>query len=78
MWTHTDQTGWGTIARTSYTREAFGSEVSAPSGYYVPLQEEWIDYDGRRLLCVAGTVCIEASCCGTGSWSYVRVEGQVV
>jgi len=66
------------MARAVYIPEDFGTEVSAPSGYYVPLQEEIIDHGGRRLLFVSGAACIEASCCGIGRWGYVRVEGYVV
>ena len=58
--------------------EELGKEVVAPSGYYQPLEEATIDYRGRRLLYVLGTGCIEASCCGKGSWTYARVEGFLV
>jgi hypothetical protein len=30
------------------------------------------------LLYVLGNYCIEASCCGVGSWNYLRVEGYVL
>jgi len=66
------------MARTVYVREDFGDEVAAPSGYYQPLEEAFVDYNGKRLLCIVGTACIEASCCGIGSWLYLRVEGYVV
>lgn len=62
----------------NYVPEVFGDEVAAPSGYYVPLEEGFVHYNGRRLLYVSGTACIEASCCGIGSWQYARVEGYVV
>lgn len=63
------------MGRVTYTREDFGAEIVAPSGYYQPVEEVWIEHDGRSLLYVLGTACIEASCCGVGSWNYVRVEG---
>jgi hypothetical protein len=66
------------MARTTYIPEDFGTEVVAPSGYYQPIKEELIDFDGRQVLYVLGSACIEASCCGIGSWAYVRVEGYVV
>lgn len=62
----------------TYVREEFGKEVEAPSGYYQPLEEVVIDFHGRQVLYTRGTGCIEASCCGVGSWQYVRVEGYVV
>jgi hypothetical protein len=66
------------MARAAYVPEDFGKEVAAPSGYYLPLEEVSIEYNGKRLLYILGSACIEASCCGTGSWKYVRVEGYVV
>jgi len=66
------------MARVTYMPEGFGSEIEAPSGYYQPIEEATLEHDGRRLLYVLGSACIEASCCGIGSWRYVRVEGYVV
>jgi hypothetical protein len=66
------------VTRTRYSSEDFGNEVAAPSGYYVPLEEGSVYYNGKRLLYVLGTACMEASCCGIGSWQYARVEGYVV
>jgi hypothetical protein len=37
-----------------------------------------MDYNGKQLLYIVGTACIEASCCGIGSWKYLRVEGYVI
>lgn len=65
------------MARSTYRSEELGAEVVAPSGYYVPLREEVVDHNGRRLLYIRGTGCIESSCCGTGSWEYLRVEGYL-
>ena len=61
-----------------YVPEDFGTEVVAPSGYYQPIKEELLDYDGKQVLYVLGSACIEASCCGIGSWAYLRVQGYVV
>lgn len=66
------------MARSRYAPEGFGSEVTAPSGYYQPLEEGFAEFRGRRLLYTLGCACIEASCCGIGSWEYLRVEGYVV
>ncbi len=66
------------MTRFIYLPEDFGKEVVAPAGYYLPLEEEFVDHNGKRLLCIVGTVCIEASCCGIGNWEYLRVEGYVV
>jgi hypothetical protein len=66
------------MARSLYARENLGREIEAPSGYYQPMEEAWLAFRGRHLLYVMGTACIEASCCGVGSWSYLRVEGYAV
>ena len=66
------------MARSRYVPDEFGNEVAAPSGYYQPLEQGSIDYDGKRLLYTLGIACVEASCCGIGSWNYLRVEGYVV
>ena len=63
------------MARSLYTHEELGREIEAPSGYYQPMEEAWLAFQGRQLLYVLGAACIEASCCGVGSWSYLRVEG---
>jgi hypothetical protein len=66
------------MARSRYVSEELGSEVATPSGYYRPLEEGYLDHQGRRLLYTLGNACVEASCCGVGDWRYARVEGYVV
>lgn len=66
------------MTRTAYVTGGVGSEVSTPSGYYQPLEEALIEYEGQTILYTAGIACVEASCCGTGSWQYLRVEGYVI
>ena len=66
------------MARATYVPEDFGTEVVVPSGYYQPIKEDLVAFDGKQVLYVLGSACVEASCCGIGSWAYVRVEGFVV
>jgi len=66
------------VARITYTPVDLDVESVAPSGYCEPVAEEWLAYEGRRLLYVLGNACVDASCCGVGTWGYVRVEGFVV
>ncbi len=66
------------MVRVFYEPEEFGVEVSAPSGYYLPVGQVVIERDERQLLYVFGNYCVEASCCGVGSWNYLRVEGYIV
>ena len=72
------QTNWGMVARATYIPEDVRNEVTTPSGYYQPVDKAFADYEGKTLLYTSGVACIEASCCGTGTWQYVRVEGYVV
>jgi hypothetical protein len=72
------RTPGATMARSDYSRNDLGTEVQAPWGYYQALEEATIDYAGRRVLYTLGSACVEASCCGKGSWSYARVEGYAV
>jgi hypothetical protein len=73
-----DMTGRGTMAREIYLPEELGYEVCTPSGYYQPVDKALVDYGGKRVLYASGIACVDASCCGTGSWQYLRVEGYVV
>jgi len=66
------------LARVKYVLDAVSRETTAPAGYYVPREEGFLDYQDRKVLYTLGDVCIETSCCGTGSWSYVRVHGYLV
>jgi len=66
------------MARATYFPDDLGHEVVAPSGYYQPVEARALEHAGGRLLYTMGTACIEASCCGRGSWDYLRVEGYIV
>jgi hypothetical protein len=52
-----------------------GKEVHAPAGYYVPVEERTLTYRDRKVFIILGSICIEASCCGTASWNYIQVAG---
>lgn len=66
------------MARITHSPDELGTEVQAPWGYYQPEEQGTLDYGGRPVLYTLGSACIEASCCGKGSWDYARVEGYVV
>ncbi|MCX5998344.1 MAG: hypothetical protein NTU41_01800 [Chloroflexi bacterium] len=56
-----------------------GEEVVARAGYYVPLEEHVLPYEGREVIYIVGHGCIDNSCCGgRGSWGYVQVPGFLV
>ena len=66
------------MTRVTYTPEEHGKEVEAPWGYYQPMEVDMLEQADRTVLYTLGSACVEASCCGVGSWSYARVEGFVV
>jgi hypothetical protein len=54
-------------------------EVEGRAGYYVPLEEHILPYDGREVLYILGYACIDNSCCGAEKrWGYVQVPGFLV
>ena len=61
-----------------YVHQEMGEEVVFPAGFYAPQKEERLKYDGKEVLYVIGHVAVEASCCGSSSWSYALVPGYIV
>jgi hypothetical protein len=76
-WSNLPRKGTATMAKSTYSRGDFGTEVQAVWGYYQPMEAAVLEFAGKLLLYTLGSACIEASCCGKGSWNYVRVEGYV-
>ncbi len=63
---------------TEFVHPQLGQEVQTHGGYYIPSEEHILHYNGREVICVLGQAVIEASCCGTGAWSYIQVPGFLV
>ena len=61
-----------------YCHPELGKEVAAPAGYYVPLEENILPLQGKKVLYILGEICIDSSCCGLGNWNYVQVPGYLV
>jgi hypothetical protein len=61
--------------KKEYNHLELGVEVHNIAGYYVPLEEHIIPFDGKDLLFLLGFACIESSCCGVRSWNYIQVPG---
>ena len=61
-----------------YVHIGLGEEVTALAGYYMPLKELRLKYNGREVLCVTGICAIESSCCGSRSFHYAVVPGYMV
>jgi hypothetical protein len=68
----------GSEMTMEFTHPRLDEEVRTLSGYYVPREEHLLPHDGREVLYIVGDACIEASCCGVASWSYVQVPGFLI
>lgn len=64
--------------KTEFTHPELDQEVHSIAGYYIPREEHTLPYDSREVLYIVGDACIEASCCGVASWSYIQVPGFLV
>ncbi len=61
-----------------YCHPELGKEVAAPAGYYVPLEENTLPFNGKKVLYTLGSICIDSSCCGRGNWNYIQVPGYLI
>lgn len=61
-----------------YTHQELGKDFGGIAGYYTPLKEVRLTYQGREILYIVGHAVIESSCCGTGNWNYVLVPGHII
>ncbi len=61
-----------------YTHQKLGRDYSGLAGYYTPLREARLEYNGPEVLYIWGHAAIESSCCGISNWDYVLVTGYIV
>lgn len=61
-----------------YIHDEPGKSIDSISGYYTPLQELQLKYNGRDVLCVLGYVAVESSHYRIGSGAYSLVPGYIV
>jgi hypothetical protein len=66
------------MARTEFTHPDLGQEIRSLAGYYVPREVQVMPLNSREVLLVLGDACIDSSCCGCASWSYIQVPGFLV
>jgi hypothetical protein len=66
------------MARTEFTHPDLGQEKRSLAGYYVPREVQVMPLNSREVLLVLGDACIDSSCCGCASWSYIQVPGFLV
>ena len=61
-----------------YTHLELNEDIKTIAGYYTPLEEARLKYNGREVLYVVGQAVIESSCCGSGNWAYVLIPGYII
>jgi hypothetical protein len=62
-----------------FTHPELGEDVQGRAGFYTPVEEFTMPYNGREVLYVLGTARVERACCGAaGNWGYVQVPGFLV
>jgi hypothetical protein len=64
--------------KLEYAHLKVNEDVTTIAGYYTPLKEVRLKYNGKEVLYVVGRAVIESSCCGVGHWGYVQVPGYVI
>ncbi len=60
-----------------YVHLPLGEDIHFLAGYYTPMKEERLQHNGREVLYVVGSACVEAGCCGNRSGLYAIVPGYV-
>ncbi len=71
----------GTISQVSirYRHPELGKDIPIGiAGFYTPIKEVRLLYQGREVLYMVGKSVLESSCCGTGSWVYATVPGYII
>ena len=63
---------------TEYLHDELGQPVESIAGYYTPMKELRLPYNGREVLCVLGSAAIESSHYRIGSCAYAIVPGYIV
>lgn len=63
---------------SEYIHQELGEDVHALAGYYTPLKEVRLGYNGREVLYVIGISNVENACCGGGTCGYAIVPGFIV
>ena len=62
-----------------YTHSELGEDVPGRAGFYTPVEELTMAYNGREVLYVMGTGRLERPCCGGAcGFGYVQVPGFLV
>jgi len=62
---------------TEYIHDKLGQAVESIAGYYTPMTELRLKYNGREILCILGATKIESSHYLTGGGTYALVPGYI-
>jgi hypothetical protein len=65
-------------ALRDFCHQKLSEDYGGIAGYYTPVKEVRLQFQGREILYIVGRAVIESSCCGTGNWPYALVPGYVV
>ncbi len=60
-----------------HVHQKIDEEIRSIGGYYKVLEEEVLDFNGRKVLYVLKGAHVETSCCGTGGIGCISVPGYV-
>ncbi|MBU4175795.1 MAG: hypothetical protein KKB90_11050 [Actinobacteria bacterium] len=60
-----------------HVHQRLDEEIRSIGGYYKVLEEELLDFNGRKVLYVLKGAHVETSCCGEGGVGYISVPGYV-
>lgn len=63
---------------TKYIHTPLNEEIRSIGGYYKVLEEDIVDFEGRKLLYVLKAAHVDTSCCGAGGMGFISVPGFVV
>ncbi len=62
-----------------YTHPELGEDVAGRAGFYTPVEEFTMPYNGREVLYILGTGRLERPCCGGAcGFGYLQVPGFLV
>lgn len=64
--------------KSEYVHLPLGEDIHFLAGYYTPLKEFNLTFNGRTILCVTGASCVESGCCGGRSGTYAIVPGYIM
>ena len=60
-----------------YIHDPLDQPIESIAGYYTPMKELRLEYNGREVLCILGSTRIESSHYLTGGGTYALIPGYV-